>query len=85
MLRLCPSAARYGNVPAATDVHRKREECRAYWNNSVTLVQVFFSLEALRRGINDDGGRWRILQEAFSHESPRRRLGCDGRFDVDLE
>ena len=45
----------------------------------------FFSLEALRRGKNNDGGKWRILLEAFSHESPRKRLGCDGRFDVDLE
>ena len=36
LLRLCPSAARHGKAPAATDAHRKREDCRAYWNNSVT-------------------------------------------------
>ena len=51
----------------------------------LNLCASFFALEALRRGINDDRGRWRILLEAFSHESPRRRLRCDGRFDVDLE
>lgn len=84
LLRLCPSAARCSNVPAATDVYRKSVGRICTTPLLFNFVQVF-SLEALRRGINDDGGRWRILLEAFSHESPCRRLGCDGRFDVDLE
>ena len=36
LLRLCSSAARCGNVPAVTDVHRKREECRTNLHSSVT-------------------------------------------------
>ena len=87
LLRLCPLAVRYGNVPAATDVHRKRESVGRTGTTPLLLnfCVRFSSLEALRRGINDDGGSWRILLEAFSHDSPRRRYGCDGRFDVDLE
>ena len=36
LLRLCPSAARCGSVPAVTNVLRKREECWANLHNSVT-------------------------------------------------